>query len=375
VVGIARGDQRLGRLAAQDFDYFLTPGVLPGWLAPPATMHSSENHHEGLDPGRLLAWLRQNLDVDVERLSVDLISGGRSNLTFGITAGERRLVVRRPPIGHFLPTAHDMSREYRVYRALHGSDVPVPEALALCQDEGVIGAPFYVMERLDGIVPHEPSDISAADAEANARTGAHYVDVLAAIHRVNVEMVGLADFGKPSGYLERQVSRWVDQWERSKQSAEPAIDELAGHLRDTMPEQLSTTLVHGDYRLGNVMLDLRGSGRIIAVFDWEMATLGDPLSDLGYALLWWGTADRVMVHPSQGVPDCPGFPTSEELTARYAAATGADTSRIQWYVALAAFKLAVIHEGQRATRRRAGESVDDSTGQPLAEWALARSAG
>jgi aminoglycoside phosphotransferase (APT) family kinase protein len=322
------------------------------------------------DGDRLHAWLSQNLGFDGEPFAVDVISGGRSNLTLGVEAGGHRLVVRRPPIGHFLPTAHDMSREYRVYRALHGTAVPVPQAHALCEDESVIGAPFYVMERLDGIVPHEPADLAAAGRATNARTGAHFIDVLTAIHNIDLAAAGLADFGKPAGYLERQVNRWIDQWERSKDADEPAIDALALHLRRTMPRQQQTTLVHGDYRLGNVMLDGNDTGRIIAVFDWEMATLGDPLSDLGYTLLWWGTADRVKVHPSQGVADLPGFPSSDELVGRYGASTTLDVGQIDWYLALAAFKLAVIHEGQRATRRRAGEPVADADGQPLAEWAL-----
>src|SRR5437764_2995410 len=226
------------------------------------------------------------------------------------------------------------------------------------------------MERMDGIVPHGPAELAGADASANARTAAQFVDVLAAIHGVDVNAVGLGSFGRPTGYLERQLARWIDQWERAKHGDEPAIDALAEHLRGTMPEQRATTLVHGDYRLGNVMLDSADTGRIVAVFDWEMATLGDPLSDVGYALLWWGTADRVRVHPSQGVADLPGFPPAQELAERYAASATRDVAEIAWYVALAAFKLAVIHEGQRATRRRAGQPVDDAAGQPLAEWAL-----
>jgi aminoglycoside phosphotransferase (APT) family kinase protein len=322
------------------------------------------------DTDRLQAWLRENLAVDGEPFAVEVISGGRSNLTLGVDAGGRRLVVRRPPIGHFLPTAHDMSREYRVYHALQGTGVPVPQAFGLCVDDYVVGAPFYVMERMEGIVPHGPADLAAADAASNSRTGAHFIEVLAAIHGVGLEAAGLGDFGKPTGYLERQLHRWTDQWERSKQSDEPAIDALAQHLRKTLPEQPATTLVHGDYRLGNVMLDGNDTGRIIAVFDWEMSTLGDPLSDLGYALLWWGTRDRVHIHPSQAVADLPGFPSAPELVDRYAATAAWDVTGIDWYVALAAFKLAVIHEGQRATRLRAGQPVDDAPGQPVAEWAL-----
>jgi aminoglycoside phosphotransferase (APT) family kinase protein len=325
---------------------------------------------DDIDSDRLRAWLCENLGVEDEPFAVGVISGGRSNLTLGVEAGGRRLVVRRPPIGHFLPTAHDMSREYRVCRALHGTGVPVPEVYGLCVDESVIGAPFYVMERMDGIVPHGPADLAAADAAANACTGAHFVDVLAAIHGVEIDAVGLGDFGKPTGYLERQLSRWIDQWGRSKHADQPAIDALAQHLRRTMPEQPASTLVHGDYRLGNVMLDSNDTGRIIAVFDWEMATLGDPLSDLGYTLLWWGTTDRVQVHPSQGVADLPGFLSAEEVVDRYATASALDVTEIDWYVALAAFKLAVIHEGQRATRRRAKQAVDGPAGQPLADWAL-----
>ncbi len=323
-----------------------------------------------LDHDGLRSWLADHLGFDGDPFAVEVISGGRSNLTVGVDAGGRRLVVRRPPVGHFLPTAHDMSREYRVYRALQGTGVPVPEAYGLCEDESVIGAPFYVMERLDGVVPHAPAELAGADAAANTRTGAEYVDILAAIHRVDVEAVGLAGFGKPAGYLERQVLRWTDQWERSKHADEPAIDALAEHLRRTMPKQLVTTLVHGDYRLGNVMLDGDGTGRIIAVFDWEMSTLGDPLSDVGYALLWWGTTDRVDVHPSQGVADLPGFPSATELVGRYAASAARDVAEVGWYVALAAFKLAIIHQGQRATLRRAGRPIDEAGGQPLAEWAL-----
>lgn len=328
-----------------------------------------------VDNDRLRIWLRENLAVEDEPFAVEVISGGRSNLTLGVAAGRRRLVVRRPPIGHFLPTAHDMSREYRVYRALHGTSVPVPEAYALCEDDSVMGAPFYVMERLDGIVPHEPADLAAALPTANLRTGEHFAEVLAAIHGVDIDAVGLGDFGKRSGYLERQVGRWTEQWERSKQADDPAIDALADHLRRNMPEQQETTLVHGDYRLGNVMLEPGDTGRILAVFDWEMATLGDPLSDLGYMLLWWGTARRVQVHPSQSVADLTGFPSAQQVIDRYAGAAARDVGEIDWYVALAAFKLAIIHEGQRATRRRAGQEVDEASGQPLAEWALELAAG
>jgi aminoglycoside phosphotransferase (APT) family kinase protein len=323
-----------------------------------------------VDADRLRAWLLDALDVSGDSFAVEVISGGRSNLTLGVQVGGRHLVVRRPPLGHFLPTAHDMSREYRVYRALHATPVPVPEAFAMCEDPSVIGAPFYVMQRMYGVVPHEPAALAHVDPDANARTAAHFVEVLAAVHGTDVDAVGLGDLGRRSGYLERQVRRWVEQWQRAKDRDEPVIDALAESLQHAMPVQGDTTLVHGDYRLGNVMLDAADTGRVVAVFDWEMATLGDPMSDLGYTLLWWGTVDRAAIHPSQQIADLPGFPSAQELAARYATVSGRDVTDVPWHMALAAFKLAVIGEGQRATMRRAGQEVPTTSGQPLAEWAL-----
>jgi aminoglycoside phosphotransferase (APT) family kinase protein len=323
--------------------------------------------------GRLRAWLLAHVDglTDDGDLAVEVVSGGASNLTLGVTLGDRRLVVRRPPIGHFLPTAHDMGREHRVYEALRDTPVPVPEALGLCEDESVIGAPFYVMERLDGVVPHSPADLAGADPAANAATGEAYVRILGDIHAVDVDRVGLGGLAKREGYLERQVARWTDQWTRSKEVDSPEIDALADRLRRGMPRQEATTLVHGDYRLGNVMLDAADTGRVVAVFDWEMATLGDPVSDLGYALLWWGSRHRPLAHPSQAVADLPGFPTGRELVERYAVLTGRGCDDVAWYIALAAFKLAVIGEGQRARLRRTGGDAEaPQSAQPLAAWAL-----
>jgi aminoglycoside phosphotransferase (APT) family kinase protein len=249
--------------------------------------------------------------------------------------------------------------------------VPVPEALGLCEDETVIGAPFYVMERLDGIVPHSPADLAGAEPAANAATGAAYVRILADIHAVDVDRVGLGGLAKREGYLERQVARWTDQWARSKEVDSPEIDALSARLQRGMPRQEATTLVHGDYRLGNLMLDAADTGRVVAVFDWEMATLGDPISDLGYALLWWGSRHRPLAHPSQAVADLPGFPTGRELVERYAVRTGRGCDDVAWYIALAAFKLAVIGEGQRARLRRTGGDAEaPQTAQPLAAWAL-----
>ena len=237
----------------------------------------------------------------------------------------------------------------------------------------MIGAPFYVMERVEGVVPHEPAVLAQATAETNARCAAAFARVLGDIHAVDIDQVGLGGFARREGFLERQVSRWTDQWARSKSGEQPEVDALAHRLLQHMPVQRETTLVHGDYRLGNVMLDGSDTATIVAVFDWEMATLGDPLTDLAYTVLWWGSDDRPLTHPSQAVADLPGFPSASELVEQYAMATDRSCDAIGWYVALAVFKLAVIGEGQRARRRRTGADVDTSTAQPLAAWALAAS--
>lgn len=331
---------------------------------------------DGLDAparDRLRAWLVEHVDqLDGSDLQVEVVSGGSSNLTLGVTMGDRRLIVRRPPIGHFLPTAHDMTREHRVYAALRDTPVPVPPALGLCEDEAVIGAPFYVMERLEGVVPHSPEPFAASTPATNAACAESYVRVLRDIHAVDVDAVGLGGMAKREGHLERQVARWTDQWDRSKEDDAPEVDELAARLAAGRPVQAETTLVHGDYRLGNVMLDAHDLSRIIAVFDWEMATLGDPLTDVGYAVLWWGSEHRPATHPSQAVADLPGFPSADELVARYAELSGRDCSGVGWYVALAAFKLAVIGEGQRARLRRTGQDPGSPQAVlPLVTWALA----
>ena len=326
-----------------------------------------------IDTGPLEAWLVEALGIDPGaggRFEVETLAGGASNLTLGVTAGDHRVVVRRPPLGHFLPTAHDMGREHRIYRAVHGTPVPVPEPLAFCEDELVLGAPFQVMARVDGIVPNGPDDLAGVAPEVNARCADAYVDVLCAIHDLDVDAVGLGDLSKREGYLERQVARWTDQWARSKDGDVAAIDDLADRLRRALPHQAETTLVHGDYRLGNCILDADAPDRILAVLDWEMATLGDPLADLGYAVFWWGTCDRVLTSPSQAVADLPGFPSADAIVERYTATSGRDGAAIDFHVVLAAFKLAVIGEGQRARMRRTGVDVPDGGVAPLAGWAV-----
>ena len=296
-------------------------------------------------------------------LTCEVISGGASNLTVGVTVGDVELVVRRPPVGAFLPSANDVSREFRYLTALRDTPVPVPEALAFCDDAEVIGAPFYVMRRLHGVVPHDPSALAGLTAAQGRAVSEHFVDVLRLIHDVDVDAVGLADAARRTGYLERQVVRWTDQWHRAKEQDDPVIDELGRRLAADIPRSGPATIVHGDYRLGNVMVD---GTRVGGVFDWEMATLGDPLADVGYTVLWWGTADRPAYNASQAVADLPGFLTADEVCRRY----GADPAAVRFHVVLAAFKLTIIGEGNRARARRLGSAPPVTAGLPLAEWAL-----
>jgi aminoglycoside phosphotransferase (APT) family kinase protein len=281
------------------------------------------------------------------------------------------LVVRRPPETAFLPTANDVGREYRFYSALTDTNVPTPRVFAFCDDASVIGAPFYVMERLHGVVPHEPDALDGVTAEDAAALCERFVEVLAAIHSVDYAAVGLADIGKPTGYLERQVRRWTDQWHRAKPFDDAVIDQLASVLGAHIPESPAATIVHGDYRLGNVMLDAATRRDIVGVFDWEMATLGDPLADVGYTMLYWGTKDRPPIHPSQLCAELPGMLTADAIAQRYAVVSGRAVDHVVFYIVLAAFKLTIIGAGNAARARRAGaEAPPEGTRMPLADWAL-----
>ena len=283
-------------------------------------------------------------------LSFSLISSGRSNLTYSVSGGSHRWVLRRPPLGHVLPTAHDMAREYRVLTALAETDVPAPRPFALCEDTSINDMPFYVMEYCPGLILAQELPPGYAESEGDRRRmSVTLIDTLVRLHAVDYRAVGLEGFGHPEGYLERQVRRWSQQWELSQTSPLPGIDELIRRLRAALPESPPPTIVHGDYRLGNMALDPNDPGRIMAVLDWEMATLGDPLADLGYCSIYWTEKDdpppSVVMGTASTFTALPGFFTRAEMVAEYAQRSGRNVEAVDFYQVLALYKLAVIAEG------------------------------
>ncbi len=301
----------------------------------------------GFDYAGVSKYFAQHIPGGDTTLSVSLISGGKSNVTYTVSGGGRTWVLRRPPLGHLLPTAHDMAREYRVLTALRDTGVPVPRTIALCEDAEVTGAPFYVMDYVDGVILADSIPPGFAETEAERREiGLSLARTLAMLHAVDYNAVGLGDFGRPEGYLERQVRRWNEQWERTKTRPLPEIEDVMLRLRKAMPESPASTIVHGDYRLGNMILDRHEPSHILALLDWEMSTLGDPLSDLGYTLLYWVEAtDDPTSTVGSVITKQPGFITRQEIIDAYAKASGRDVGSVDYYVVFAAYKLAIICEG------------------------------
>ncbi len=305
----------------------------------------------GIDFEHLTPWFSANV-APVSELRATIIGHGRSNLTYRIEAGGRSWVLRRQPLSHVLPTAHDMKREFRVISALQSTAVPVPKAIALCEDASVTGSPFYIMSYVDGLVPADPAVVAQRyDEPARRRIGEELIDTLVALHAIDPASVGLADFGKPQGFIERQVRRFVDQLARSKQRELPELDDLARRLAASVPAHSDASIVHGDYRLDNCILD--AEGHIAAVLDWEMATLGDPLADLGMQIMYWAGRGSAIAPEAPGIASAsvtglPGFMTRDEAIARYAECSGRNITNLDFYVVLAYFKLAVILEGIHA---------------------------
>ncbi len=315
---------------------------------------------EALDWNALACYLRDRLPGAEAPLAATQFPGGHSNLTYCLCFGAQEYVLRRPPLGPVAPTAHDMTREHRVLSALWRVFPPAPRPYLLCEDPAVIGVPFYVMERRHGIVVRTaiPPEIGS-DLALRRRVGEAVVDTLAALHAVDWEGAGLAGLGRPAGFVERQVRGWAERYERAKTRDIAAIRDLARWLAERIPPSPPPVLVHNDYKLDNVMLDRADPARIVAVFDWEMATLGDPLVDLGLLLCYWADradppARRQLV--SQVTAE-PGFPTRAEVLARYAARTGRDVSRIAFYETFALYKVAVVVQ-QIYVRYHRGQTQD-----------------
>ncbi|MFN3258234.1 MAG: phosphotransferase family protein [Ilumatobacter sp.] len=298
----------------------------------------------GINLDNVSAWLDANVGDLSSPYDFKIITGGRSNLTYLVTDGNgTRFVLRRPPTGSVLASAHDMVREHRIISAVGKTDVPVPRTLGVCEDLAVNDAPFYVMSFVDGMVLDDASKALGMSVEQRRAAGEHLIDVLADLHAVDIDAIGLGDLAKREGYIERQVKRWTTQWEKSKTRELPAIDEIARRLAANLPTQVGVTIAHGDYRFGNCLVDT-DAAKVVGVLDWELCTLGDPLADVGYLGVYWSDPGEEQLRPNDPT-GIEGFPTYSELLERYANRTGRDLTNIGYYVAFSSWRLAVISEG------------------------------
>ena len=295
---------------------------------------------EGINADNVTAWMLEHVENLETPLHFELIAGGHSNLTYSVRdASGTTLVLRRPPLGHVLESAHDMGREHKIISALVDSVVPVPRTIGLCSDNAVNDAPFYVMEYVVGPVLHDAQAAQHLSVDDKKALGLHVIDVLAGLHNIDPDEVGLGDLGRKEAYLQRQLKRWIKQWEASKTQEVAAMDETTRLLAEGMPEQVGASIAHGDYRLGNLIV----GDRVLAVLDWELCTLGDPLADVGYLMNSWiepGEAPEDLTPTATG-----GFPSREVLCERYVAATGRDLGQINYYRAFSHWRLAAIGQG------------------------------
>ncbi|MEK9891214.1 MAG: phosphotransferase family protein [Pseudomonadales bacterium] len=300
---------------------------------------------EGIDEAKVGAWLETQVPEFQSPIRYDLITGGHSNLTFACTdANGRKVVLRRPPLGHVLESAHDMGREHKIISALEHSGVPVPKTFGLCQDPEVNGASFYVMDFVEGVVLNDSSVSDAINPSDRGDLGRHVINILCDLHAVDIDAVGLGDLGRKEAYLARQINRWSKQWAASKTHEIPAMEACQTLLAERMPDQVGASIVHGDFRLGNMIVE---GPRVLAILDWELCTLGDPLADVGYVLNNWLSADEVEVlgEGDQAPTAAGGFGTRDELSELYAKRTGRDLSNINYYRAFQHWRLAAIGQG------------------------------
>jgi aminoglycoside phosphotransferase (APT) family kinase protein len=319
---------------------------------------------KGIQQARLEAYFAEHVEGAELPLQFSLITGGRSNLTFLVEdAKGKKRVLRRPPLGAVLATAHDMGREHRILSGVYETRVPVPKTLALCEDEAVNDAPFYVMEYVEGDVLVTPEQTAKRVPEANRHAlGMHVVEVLAHLHAIEPDDIGLGKLGRREAYLTRQLKRWQTQWEKSKTRELPEMEESHTLLQAKMPEQIGSTIVHGDFRLGNFLTN-GAEGKIEAVLDWELCTLGDPLADVGYLLNDWNSPDDSEPTAGGSTPSatsCGGFPNRKELLARYEELTGRSTQAVDYYRAFQYWRLAAIVEGVLSRYKQGvmGDAVD-----------------
>jgi aminoglycoside phosphotransferase (APT) family kinase protein len=316
---------------------------------------------EEIDARALSEYLRGKLEGAERGVSIEQFPGGHSNLTYLLGAGGHEYVLRRPPIGPVPPKAHDMAREFRVLEGVHPVFPPAPQVFLLCEDAAVAGATFFLMQRRHGVVLRRdvPLDF-ALDPDFPRKTSEGFIDCLAQLHSIDIECLGLSSLGRPEGFLDRQVRGWTERWQRAKTEEMPGMDVLLAWLADRLPESPHPTLVHNDFKLDNIMLDTRDPGRVEAVLDWEMATVGDPLVDLGCALCYWTQAGDPELRGGalSGITAGPGWLTRAGLVARYAEKSGRDVSSLGYYEVFGLFKLGVILQ-QIYFRYHRGQTQDE----------------
>ncbi len=316
----------------------------------PVDLGSTDLDSTNLDPintTNVTEWISERAEV-APPLSFELIPGGRSNMTFIVADSNRSaLVLRRPPLGPLLASAHDMAREHRLMDSLIDTPVPVPRMVGLCQDSAVNGRDFYVMEHVPGVVVRDIEVAKTLEPAVRQKMSETLIDTLCALHRVDIDAVGLGDLARRNGYIERQLKRWTLQWEQSKTRELPVIDDVAEQLKQRMPEPNPTTIAHGDYRLSNCMMN-QSTGAVAAVLDWELCTLGEPIADLGQLLGYWydpANADDDGLTGDPETTSLEGFLSQEEMAQRYASEMKIDLGQVMYYQAFAQWRLACIGEG------------------------------